>query len=100
MIMNIGLADEINDEFAIYFRSKGFKVIWDFNRLEKVYWYEIYLDDDLCCQVEPLGGVPVKDFLEDIVLLAYGKDGTSKTDFDVRGTDEGLIKLVKYLEGQ
>lgn len=50
MIMNIGLADEINDEFATYFRSKGFKVIWDFNRLEKVYWYEIYLDDDLCCQ--------------------------------------------------
>lgn len=93
----MNLLDNIDDELSNYLRSKGLTVTWDFNRYEKVYWYEVY-DDDLLIQIEPLGRVPLKDFLEDIVLLAKGKEGTSQTDFFVRGSNDDLIRLIKYLE--
>lgn len=86
----VDVTKKVDDEFARFFRSKGFDVTWDFRGHKR--WYEIYLGERLYCQVD--SHVPLADFLEDLPELAEGKQGTSKTRYEVTGTVEHFRAIL------
>jgi hypothetical protein len=76
------LSKSVDDEVARFFQSLGYEVDWDFD--SKGRWYEIGDDKGVFCQID--SGVPLAHIIEDMACFADGKDGTSASDYEIRGT--------------
>jgi hypothetical protein len=77
----VELGKEVDDEVSRYFRSLGYTVTWDFNRQRAEKWYELLDGDRIVLQVD--FNVPLACILEDILLMADGKPGTSNRDYTI-----------------
>ena len=82
---------QIDDDVSKFFVSLGYQVGWDFNGHKKR-WYEIYGNSELLLQIDM--GPSVTDIACDLILLAEGKPGVSKSDWSVRGSHENLRKVA------
>ena len=92
------MGSEISEEFKTFFERIGCIVTWDCS-LREGYWHEIYIDNELICQVDM--NTPLSAFLEDLPLLAKGKDGTSSSNYTCNcDSDEKLERLQKKIESR
>jgi hypothetical protein len=92
--MNITEAlSDVHDDFAEFWRGLGFVVTWDYDRKGK--WYEILSGDRLLLQVD--FEVTLTAFVEDLPLLAEGKNGTSNVYYEIRGPLEAAKQLASAI---
>jgi hypothetical protein len=94
-----GVAAQVDDEFARFFRGLGFQVDWDFSRRDGARWYEILDDGKLLCQVDM--HAPLAEFLGDLPHFAAGGQdarGIGPTHYECRGPHANVVVLYERVK--
>lgn len=81
------LLEEVDDEFARYFRGLGYDVTWDCNRRGR--WYEVSRGKVVVCQVDL--HVSLGTFLADLPDHLAGRPGSSGETYVLNCPDLGLL---------
>jgi hypothetical protein len=96
------LTQEVDDEFARYFRGLGFTVTWDFSKKTGERWYEI-LDEDNALVAQVDFGTPLEEFLTDVPHFLAGQAeapfetarGIGPTNYTCNATNSGLREILR-----
>ena len=91
----VNATEEVRDEVSDYFRGLGFRVTWDYDKRDKLHWYEIYDETKMLVQID--FGVPLNCLLEDWPYFSEGRDGTSSHDYGVRGDTENFAAIYRRM---
>lgn len=86
------MRNSLVDEFRAFFEAAGFEVSWDFNKHDRLFWHEIYLDGRQLCQVD--FNAPLEEFLVDLPHLIADRPGVGPTDYDVRCPKDEDLRLI------
>jgi len=104
LVLTVQSAEEVERSWntldvTTYFEALGFDVAIKFGAGGR--WHEVFDEDDagngkLLIQIDC--GIPLADILEDLPLLAAGREGTSKSNFVVNGSDDALKHIAAKMK--